>query len=821
MARSIPAEVAALKRDLAQVKKGQRYAHGGSIENSALEVRDDSGSLRAIVGQQADGTTAVNVVNGPPPPQPSNPIVASVLGGITVSWDGLFTGGATAPLDWQRVEIHASTTNGFTPALETLKQTIESPRGSTVVVVTDDPVYVQLLARNTSGTASAPSAQAGPLGPTPVVADDILDGIVTETKLAAGAVTEAKIAANAVGTVALQDSAVLAENLAAAAVEVGKIADNAVTGPAIASSAVSAGKIAANAVTTTTIAAGSVTSSKVAAGAITTEKLTVTGGASILTDPSFEGAYTAGLVAGSSFATQDATAGNGSPTSLKIDATSGTPQFRSVALTSASTLPGEQWNLAVDYWVSADWVGTEISIHARWETAAGAVISYGKAVTTTPVRSAWTRLTATVTAPATTARIVPRVESGSATAGFVRFDNAFVGPVLGGTQIQDGAVTTQKVVAGAIQTAQLDAGAVNADKIASGAVTTAKLDALAVTADKIAANSITASKILAGAVDATALAADAITGKTITGGTITGSVLQTDTTGPRVTINEADANKVLVYDGVVSTAIGELSDRGLLLEGNNGSLLWLDPDNTYPTLRMTNAAGTNEAVLNVVENTPGSANPGLNSGQFTGSSFTDMKWRLFMGEDFGVIERIRDGTATTIGGRVALNDIRATLGYINTVDSTQNNTLFLYQGYSQFNGGRLEILAPASASSVLYANAATGHTGNLLRLLLNGVEKFSVSKDGNTAIGGILSAGNVAAGRLTITPVANTPTSQNVTGLNLAGTNIRVVATAATSVPGTQVTGVGVTNQSATGFTVWVTRTNTTNTVIEWIAYGV
>lgn len=808
-----------LEARLARIENSPRLSHA-SIDDTSVQVRDGSGNLRGLLGVQADGTTAVNIVNGPPPPQPTDPIVASVLGGVTASWDGQFADGATAPLDWQRVEVHASTTDGFTPALETLKQTIESPQGSTVVIVTDDPVYVRLLARSTSGTASTPSAQVGPLGPTPVVADDILDGIVTETKLAAGAVTEAKLAANSVGTVALQDSAVLAENLAAAAVEVGKIADNAVTGPAIASSAVSAGKIAANAVTATTIAAGAVTSAKVAAGAITTDKLTVTGGANILTEPSFEGPYTASLVAGSTFASQDTTAGNGSPTSLKIDATSVTPLFRSVALTSVATLPGEQWNLAVDYWVSNDWVGTELSIHARWETAAGAVVSYGKVAVTSPVRETWTRISGTVTAPATTARIVPRVESGSATAGFIRFDNASVRPVLGGTQIQDGAVTTQKVVAGAIQTAQLDAGAVNADKIASGAVTTAKLDALAVTSDKIAANSITASKILAGAVDATALAADAITGKTITGGTITGAVIQTDTTGERITLNESDVNKILVYDA--TRTVAELSAAGLGLVGTGGALMVLDPNALYPTIRLTNAAGTNEAILNVVENTPNSANPGLNTGQFTGSSFTDMKWRMFMGEDFGVMERIRNGTTTTIGGRLALNDSRATLGYINTSDSTQNNTLFLYgTGYSQFNGSRLEILPPASSSSALYVNGATSHTGNLARLLLNGTEKFSVSKDGDTAIAGILSAGNVAAGRLTITPVANTPTSQNVTGLNLKGTNIRVVACASTSVPGTQVLGVGVNNQSSTGFTVWVTRTNTTATVIEWIAYGV
>ncbi|MFF7795535.1 hypothetical protein [Streptomyces sp. NPDC007991] len=722
------------------------------------------------------------------------------------------------PLDWQRVEVHASTTDGFTPDATTLQGTIESPQGSTVVVVTDDPVYVRLLARSTSGTASTPSAQAGPAGPTQVVPTD---GTVTELKLADGAVTEGKIAADAVGTIALQESAVLAENLADAAVEVGKIADNAVTGPAIAASAVSAGKIATNAVTATTIAANSVTSNKVAAGAITTDKLTVTGGASILTEPSFEGPYTASLVAGSTFASQDTTAGNGSPTSLKIDATSATPLFRSVALTSAATLPGEQWNLAVDYWVSNDWVGTELSIHARWETAAGAVISYGKVAVTSPVRETWTRISGTVTAPATTARIVPRVESGSATAGFIRFDNASVRPVLGGTQIQDGAVTTQKVVAGAIQTAQLDTGAVNADKIASGAVTTAKLDALAVTSDKIAANSITASKILAGAVDATALAADAITGKTITGGTITGAVLQTAATGERVTINEGNVNKVLVYDDT-NRAVAEMSGLGLALVGTNGSLMFLDPDALYPTIRLTNSAGTNEAAINVVDGTASSADLGLNSGQFTGSTFPDVKWRTFFGNDFWVAERIRNSNSTTIiGGRIAMTGTAASIGYRNSSDTSQESLLALYANLAQITGGRMEILPAASSSSALYVNAASGYTGNLLRLLLNGTEKFAVSKDGNLTLDGILSAGNVAAGRLTITPVANTPTSQAVTGLSLKGTNIRVVACPATTVPGTQVTGVGVTSQSATGFTVWCTRTNTTATVIEWIAYGV
>ncbi|MFC9891449.1 H-type lectin domain-containing protein [Streptomyces pilosus] len=593
-------KLADLERRLAAVEGSQRLSHA-SIDNTAVEVRDGQGSLRGLLGVQADGTTALNVVNGPPPPQPTQPVLASVLGGVAASWDGTFEDGATLPLDWQRLEVHASTSDGFTPSPDTLKATIETPRGSTAVVVTSVPVYVRLVARSTSGTASTPSAQAGPLGPQPVVADTILDGIVTEVKLADDAVTAAKIAAGAVGTSELADAAVHAQQLADAAVEVGKIADNAVTGPAIASEAVSAGKIAANAVTAVKIAANAVTAQKVAAGAITTDKLTVTGGANILTDPSFEGAYTASLVAGSTFASQDTTKGNGSPTSLKIDATNATPAFRSVALTSVATMPGEQWHLAVDYWASTNWAGAEISIHARWETATGAVLSYSKVLTTTPVREEWTRLAGTVTAPAGVDRLVCRVESGSGTAGIVWFDNAVVRPVLGGTQIQDGAITTEKIITGAIQAGQIAAGAVLAEKIASGAVTTAKLDALAVTADKIAANAITVEKLAAGSVDATALAADAVTGKTISGGTITGALIQTAATGERVVLNETGGNNLLVYnsDGVV---VASLTPGGVGLRGTTGNVMAISPSTANPSIRWANAAQTKFARVQAVTN---------------------------------------------------------------------------------------------------------------------------------------------------------------------------------------------------------------------------
>ncbi len=742
----------ALDARLKKVERSARLSHA-AIDNTAVVVKDGAGGLKGIIGVQADGTTAVNIVNGAAPPQPSAPIVASVLGGITVSWDGSFADGSVLPLDWARVEVHAAIVNGFTPVAATLQGTIETAQGATVVVPCDTPVYVRLVARNTSGTASTPSDQVGPFGPTPVVADDILDGIVTTLKLADDAVTEAKIAADAVGSTALQDGAVLTENLAEAAVAVGKLADNAVTGPAIASEAVTAGKLAANSVTADKILAGAVTAAKVAAGAITTDKLTVTGGANLLSDPSYEGAYTAALVAGNANFTQDNT-GNGSAKSLKVNAVAGSAVTRGLKITTVPILPGDQLYLATDYLASADYTATaQVKWYARWEDSTGATLGYGVAVGNPPVLggSTWTRISATVTAPANTVQATIWAESYMAQAGTLNFDNSVVRPVLAGTQIQDGVITTQKIAALTILAANIAADAVAAGKIAADAVTAREIAALAVTAAEIAANTITAGKLAVGSVDATALAADAITGKTITGGTVTGALIQTAATGDRITLNESSANKVLVYDGLISTAIAELSKRGLLVQGTNGAVLWLDPNNTYPNLRLTNAAQTNSAVINVSETVTGAADLGLNSGTFSGSGFTDMKWRTFMGGDFWVAERIRNSASTTnIGGRLFLANDHATVAYQDTTTPANNHSLLVYSGYAQFNGGRLEVLAPASANPALKVNPSSGHTGNLAQLQVAGTDKLTVDKDGNvTATGTVTAASSSTTSGLT------------------------------------------------------------------------
>ncbi|MFD5425358.1 hypothetical protein [Streptomyces sp. NPDC127084] len=195
---SLAARLAAVERRLDSTSRTAQLAYS-SIENGAIDVYDDDGSLRAVIGQQPDGSTGVNVVNAPPPPTPSQPTLTSVLGGVAATWEGAFNDAVAAPLDFARTEVHAASLASFLPGAATLRGTLESPRGGTLIIPTGKPMYVRLLVRNTSGVASEPSVQSGPVGPAPVVAQQVLDGIIDETALAEAAVSRAKLQIGAVG----------------------------------------------------------------------------------------------------------------------------------------------------------------------------------------------------------------------------------------------------------------------------------------------------------------------------------------------------------------------------------------------------------------------------------------------------------------------------------------------------------------------------------------------------------------------------------------------------------------------------------------------
>ncbi|KDN85650.1 hypothetical protein [Kitasatospora cheerisanensis] len=177
--------IAALERALPELSRASQLAYS-SVDDGALTVTAD-GRLRAIVGQQPDGTTAVTVTNGPVPPCPSPPTVVAALGALAVTWDGGWADSAVCPLDWSRLEVHASGTGpDFEPGPDTLATTIETPQGGTVALrLPYRQHWVRLRARTLAGVAGPATAPVAGT-PRPAGTGDLQAGAVTADRLAVG-----------------------------------------------------------------------------------------------------------------------------------------------------------------------------------------------------------------------------------------------------------------------------------------------------------------------------------------------------------------------------------------------------------------------------------------------------------------------------------------------------------------------------------------------------------------------------------------------------------------------------------------------------------
>lgn len=114
-------------------------------------------------GNKSSGVTKTTTEDTPP--TPSTPIVTNTMGQITVEWDGNTSFGTINPFNLQYVEIHASTTNNFTPSTATLVGRFEGWIGGKQRTIVPGLVYGQvnyfkLVSVNKKGKSSAPSPQA-------------------------------------------------------------------------------------------------------------------------------------------------------------------------------------------------------------------------------------------------------------------------------------------------------------------------------------------------------------------------------------------------------------------------------------------------------------------------------------------------------------------------------------------------------------------------------------------------------------------------------------------------------------------------------------
>ncbi len=141
-------EISSLKRQVLAMK--QPGLGNSTIDGGAIQAANDDGTLTMIVGGQFDGTNTSAVVTGPTPPTPTVPEVTETVGALRIYWDGEFTGGDVAPMDFARVVVYAESIMSYIGDEPTNQRrmvgTIENANGGFVTVSLEpDMEYVVYL----------------------------------------------------------------------------------------------------------------------------------------------------------------------------------------------------------------------------------------------------------------------------------------------------------------------------------------------------------------------------------------------------------------------------------------------------------------------------------------------------------------------------------------------------------------------------------------------------------------------------------------------------------------------------------------------------
>jgi len=260
----------------------QRLARTTSILGAGIS---SSGDATAIVPPSSPPGTGGGTEPAPVTPapglfiSPSAPTLFKQVQAINVLWDGLNSAGDLWPYDTSWVEIHMSTSNGFTPGTATLKGRLARPGSYNVGGLSRGVTYYfKLRGADPSGSYTAASTQVssttGSASSGDIVTiegDQIIGGTITGQYISGGTIT---------GTY-LSGGTISGGFITAGTVSGGLVTGGTITGAIISSTSISGyitpGDIGSGG--TTTIDGGRITTGTVAAARIdvanlTAEKLT-------------------------------------------------------------------------------------------------------------------------------------------------------------------------------------------------------------------------------------------------------------------------------------------------------------------------------------------------------------------------------------------------------------------------------------------------------------------------------------------------------------------------------------------------------------------
>lgn len=340
------------------------------------------------------------------------------------------------------------------------------------------------------------------------------------------------------------------------------------------------------AISTDKITANAITGDKVAANTLTASKLLIGESGNLFPNTWGERQSSDGFVSQLAWATSSGWAPPGLQGSLRTSPGQGT--INPIFIDNPVIPVTEGDSYVFEFWLrtaSGDAAGSRIYIelrdqngdHVPSSTLSGNPGGGSYLFQNSVVPNVWTKYTIVFTpnAQITSVRTSgwyfnhPNGTNRNATIGFAFRMMRRTGTTL----IEDGAITTDKIIANAVNADKIATNAVVADKIAANAVTTAKIDALAVNAGKIAANAVTTAKINALAVNADKIAANAVTADKIVANAITAGKIATNAvTADNIAANAIDA-KHTITGALIRSSTGvnrtQMNNSGIQVFSNN------------------------------------------------------------------------------------------------------------------------------------------------------------------------------------------------------------------------------------------------------------
>jgi len=369
----------------------------------------------------------------------------------------------------------------------------------------------------------------------------VLDGSISDLKLANNAVTNAKVADNAITSSEVLDGSLSGANLAAGAVTATQIAAGTITGTQIAANAITSAHLGVDVILAEDIAANAVTVSELASNAVTKIKIS---------DNSVD------------IAKLDVTDGNANDV-LKTDG-SGALGFTNPA---SQAVGGDLSGTVGNAQIAANTVGiAELNVtdgtNGQYLTTNGAgTLSFATDSTNVAGTSVGGDLTGTV--------------GNAQIAGGAVGTPEIANDAVDVDKLAPNAVVSSNIAAGNVIEASIGNDAVTADKLSDSATTdsdravgTNHIKAGAVTGAKIAATTIAAGNIVNATITGTQIAAGTIASSHITDGTI----VEADLADDAVTADKLAANSVVsasIVDGTIVEA--DLANNAVTTNKINGS----------------------------------------------------------------------------------------------------------------------------------------------------------------------------------------------------------------------------------------------------------